>query len=452
MSKMQARECQNVEFKSTWHDKYLEWICGFANAQGAVMYFGVNDEHEVIGLQNVDKLMEDIPNKIVTTMGIVTDVNLHDLDGLEYIEVYIEPSNIPINYKGKYYYRSGSTMQELRGPALQQFVLKKMGRSWDDVVNDYATIDDIDRTAIDYFLRNGYRNGRISRDEMEASTQTVLDNLHLIDEAGKLKNAALLLFSKPPQRYFTSIQFKIGRFGRNEANLITQDVIEGNVIQMADRVMEVLKAKYLTMPISYEGMNRIEKLEIPEDALREILYNAIAHKDYTGAPIQMRVWDDHVDIWNEGELPVGLTPEKLLEQHSSRPRNKNVANAFFKAGFIEAWGRGYKKISEGFKSAGLPMPKTEITDGGVKVTFMRKNANVDAINETTEKTTKKTTEKTTEKILMAIQRNPYVTTKELATLCDITEDGIYYNTKKLRSKGILRRVGGDKGGYWEILI
>ena len=101
MSKMQARECQNVEFKSTWHDKYLEWICGFANAQGAVMYFGVNDEHEVIGLQNVDKLMEDIPNKIVTTMGIVTDVNLHDLDGLEYIEVYIEPSNIPINYKGK---------------------------------------------------------------------------------------------------------------------------------------------------------------------------------------------------------------------------------------------------------------------------------------------------------------------------------------------------------------
>ena len=109
-----------------------------------------------------------------------------------------------------------------------------------------------------------------------------------------------------------------------------------------------------------------------------------------------------------------------------------VANAFFKAGFIEAWGRGYKKISEGFKNAGLPIPKTEITDGGVKVTFMRKNANVDAINETTEKTTE--------------------TTKELATLCGITEDGIYYNTKKLRSKGILRRVGGDKGGYWEILI
>ena len=83
MGKIKARESQNVEYKSTWHDKYLEWICGFANAQGAVMYFGVNDNHKVIGLENVDKLMEDIPNKIVTTMGILADVNLHEQDGKE---------------------------------------------------------------------------------------------------------------------------------------------------------------------------------------------------------------------------------------------------------------------------------------------------------------------------------------------------------------------------------
>ena len=148
MAKVKSKECQNVEYKSSWQDKYLEWICGFANAQGAVMYFGVNDDHEVIGLKNVDRLLEDIPNKVVTTMGIVVDVNLHEYDGLEYIEVVIEASNIPINYKGKYYYRSGSTMQELHGSALQQFVLKKMGRSWDDVTYDSATIDDLDKPAI----------------------------------------------------------------------------------------------------------------------------------------------------------------------------------------------------------------------------------------------------------------------------------------------------------------
>ena len=264
MAKMKARESQNIEYKSNWHDKYLEWICGFANAQGAVMYFGVNNDHEVIGLKNVDRLMEDIPNKIVTTMGIVADVNLLELDGLEYIEVAVEPSNIPISYKGKYYYRSGSTMQELRGPALQQFVLKKMGRSWDDMAHERATIDDLDKSAIDYFLRKGFENGRITDEERNEPIEVLLENLNLINDEGKLKNAALLLFAKKPQRYFTSVQFKIGRFSGNEANLITQDVIEGNIIQMADRVVEMLKSKYLTMPITFKGMNRIEKLEIPE--------------------------------------------------------------------------------------------------------------------------------------------------------------------------------------------
>ena len=211
MAKIKPKECQDVEYKESWHDKYLAWICGFANAQGAVMYFGVNDEHEIIGLDNVDRLMEDIPNKIVTTMGIVVDVNLHGQDGLEYIEVEIEPSNIPINYKGKYYYRSGSTMQELRGPALQQFILKKMGRSWDDIPHDNATIDDLDKAAIDYFLRKGYENGRISNEERNMPIEMLLQNLDLITEDGKLKNAALLLFAKRPQRYFTSVRFHIGR-------------------------------------------------------------------------------------------------------------------------------------------------------------------------------------------------------------------------------------------------
>ena len=81
MSKIRPKECQNVEYKRSWQDEYLKWICGFANAQGAVMYFGVDDDHEVVGLKNVDKLMEDIPNKIVNAMGIVVDVHLREQDG-----------------------------------------------------------------------------------------------------------------------------------------------------------------------------------------------------------------------------------------------------------------------------------------------------------------------------------------------------------------------------------
>ena len=459
MAKIKARESQNVEYKSSWHDEYLKWICGFANAQGAVMYFGVDDDHEVVGLENVDRLMEDIPNKIVTTMGIVVDVNLLEQDGLEYIEVVIEPSNIPINYRGKYYYRSGSTMQELRGPALQQFVLKKMGRSWDDVTNDRATIDDLDKSAIDYFLRKGYENGRISDEERNLPIETLLQNLDLINEEGKLKNAALLLFAKRPQRYFTSVRFNIGRFSGSESNLITQDVIEGNIIQMADRVMEILKSKYLTMPITFKGMNRIEKLEVPEEALREILYNAIIHKDYTGVHIQMRVWDDYCEVWNEGDLPFGFTPETLLGKHASRPRNRNIANAFFKAGFIDAWGRGYKKIREGFEGAGLPMPKIESAFDGVMVTFQRNNVNTASrrqeddsnadVNAVAEELTER--QKDILEILRDVAVNVAVNTKYLSERMHVNRKTIQRDLVGLQEHRLVQWVGSDKTGHWEIV-
>lgn len=111
----------------------------------------------------------------------------------------VEPSNVAISYKGKYYYRSGSTMQELNGISLQQFLLKKMGRSWDDIINERATLDDIDRKAIDYFLKKGIEAQRIPESERDASTKDVIESLGLLDDNNNLKNAAIFLFGKKPQ-------------------------------------------------------------------------------------------------------------------------------------------------------------------------------------------------------------------------------------------------------------
>lgn len=120
-------ESQNIEYKESWRDEYLKWICGFANASGGRIFIGVNDNKEVTGLPNAKKLMEDIPNKIINYLGIVEDVNLLTYNEKEYIEIVVSPSNVPIAYKGTYHYRSGSTKQELKGLALQQFIMQK----WD---------------------------------------------------------------------------------------------------------------------------------------------------------------------------------------------------------------------------------------------------------------------------------------------------------------------------------
>lgn len=243
---------------------------------------------------------------------------------------------------------------------------------WDDIPVYGATLDDIDRNAIDYFLQCSIKAGRMDESEVNSSTEDVLRNLGLFTREGELKNAAILLFGKHVGQFFPSAVFKIGRFHTDESDLIIQDVVEGNLIQMASQVMEVLRTKYLLSPIHYEGLQRIEQLEIPDKALRELIYNAISHKAYNGPAIQMRIYDRSIELWNYGLLPKELTPATLLQKHSSYPRNHNIANVFYKAGFVESWGRGFKKIAEEFERANLPLPTIEENGGGVMAIVQRK--------------------------------------------------------------------------------
>lgn len=136
-------ESQNVEYKESWRDEYLKWLCGFANAQGGMMYIGVNDSGKIVGVKNIQRLLEDIPNKIQSGLGSVADVNKHTKDGVEYLEIKIEPSTFPISYHGEFHYRSGATKQQLTGIALSQFIMRKTGVRWEDVTVADITVDDL---------------------------------------------------------------------------------------------------------------------------------------------------------------------------------------------------------------------------------------------------------------------------------------------------------------------
>ncbi len=364
-------EQQNIEYKQSWRDEYLKWVCGFANAQGGKIFIGINDKGEVTGVVDYKKLMDDLPNKIVNHLGLVVDVNLHEKDGKRYIEIVVPVSTVPISYHGIYHYRSGSTKQELKGIALQDFLYKKLGRTWDDTIVDGATLQDIDESAITSFLKASIKSGRIYHNADKDDLLTLLQNLDLIAPENKLRAATVLLFGKRPQRYFIHSYFKIGKFGTSDADLKFQDTVEGNIFEMVDRVIQLLKDRYLISPISYEGIQRIEKLEYPEAALREAILNAIVHKDYTDTTIQLSVYDDKLMLWNPGKLPVDIPLEKLTKKHPSRPRNKHIAETFFRAGYIESWGRGIEKILTAFQEAGLPEPIFEETWGGVMVTFLK---------------------------------------------------------------------------------
>lgn len=363
-------EHQNIEWKESWRNEYLKWICGFANAKGGKIFVGKNDKGEVVGISNSKRLMDDIPNIIQTHLGIICDVNLHQLDNKDYIEIDVKPYDVPISYQGKYHYRSGSTKQELKGNSLTEFLLKKAGKTWDDVIEPRAKLDDINISAIEAFKKGATTSKRLPFIADEENIEQILDNLLLLEE-GKLKRSAVLLFGENPCRFFINAFVKIGRFGKTDDDLRFQEVIEGNVFQLADNVLDVLDKKFLISPISYKGLQRIESWEYPYEAIREVILNAIVHRDYMGAPIQISVYDDKLIVWNEGSLPEDLTIEDLKKKHSSRPHNPFLASAFFKGGLIEAWGRGTIKIINECKKAGLPEPLIEKVSGGISITLFK---------------------------------------------------------------------------------
>ena len=336
---------------------------------------------------------------------------------------------------------------------------------WDDIPVYGATLDDIDRNAIDYFLQCSIKAGRMDESEANSSNEDVLRNLGLFTREGELKNAAILLFGKHVGQFFPSAVFKIGRFHTDESDLIIQDVIEGNLIQMASRVMEVLRTKYLLSPIHYEGLQRIEQLEIPDKALRELIYNAISHKAYNGPAIQMRIYDRSIELWNYGLLPKELTPAALMQKHSSYPRNHNIANVFYKAGFVESWGRGFKKIAEEFERASLPLPTIEENGGGVMAIVQRKTideviaerdgnvgVNVGDMSETNvgNMSESELSERQLN-IISMIKENPFVTGKEMSETMSVTQRTIERDLSVLQKAGIIRHEGRVNAGVWVIL-
>ncbi len=358
-------EHQNIEYKQSWHEDHLKTICSFANSQGGTLIIGKDDKGKIVGIADYKKMMDDLPNKIKNHLGITASVNLKTNKGNHFIEITVPSYSVAISLRGRYYIRTGSTTSELTGAALNDFLLKKSGKTWDDVIEERATIKDIDESAISEFLKSAEKSGRLPSSN-GLSTKELLEKLRLTS-GSQLKRAAIILFGKDPGKFYPGISVKIGLFGKSDDDLRFQEVEEGNLFYLLREVLFQINRKFLTKPVEFEGLLRIEKGEYPAAALREMLLNALVHKSYFGTPIQIRIYDNKFHIWNEGTLPEGLTNEILKKQHPSHPRNPIIADVCFKGGYIDAWGRGTLKIIDACKQAQLPEPDIREMHGGFSV-------------------------------------------------------------------------------------
>jgi ATP-dependent DNA helicase RecG len=435
-------EQQNIEFKLNWHDDHLKWVCGFANALGGVIFIGKDDHGNVIGIRDYKKLMEDLPNKIKNAMGISAEVNLHNQNDKYFIEIVVQPYTVAISLRGRYYFRSGSTNQELTGPTLNEFLLKKSGKTWDDVIEVRASFTDIDEKAVKVFLAAAQNAGRLPENN-GLDIPELFEKLRL-SENGQLKRAAIILFGKDLGKFYPNTFVKIGRFKKDDADIIFQEVEEANLIFLLQAVLNQLNHKFLIKSIAFEGINRIEKGEYPLAAIREMLLNALVHRNYMGAPTQIRVYDDKINIWNEGALPEGISLASLKHSHASKPRNPIIADVCFKGGYIDSWGRGTIKILETCKEANLPEPELQERDGGFLVTLY-KNSLIDENFKTIELNDRQLNS------LNYIRKNGKISNKEYRDLNNCSRNTASNDLVEMVEKGFLEASNlKGAGSYYQL--
>ncbi len=450
---MRKVENQNKEFKQAWNDNCLKTICAFANTGGGKLYIGIDDEGKPVDLKDAARYLDDIPNKTKDILGITPDVTIKKKAGKDIIEVAVAPSSAPISYHGRFFTRSGSSSVEIKGHELVDLLMQKSGRTWDGYIEEGATLKDIDTAAINKFRKLAVK--KIPQIAGEKSIQAILQKLNLL-EKGKLRRAAILLFGKNPKEFHITAYIKIGKFV-SATDLISTDDIEGNLFDQVDKTIEMLRVKYLLSNITYEGIYRKDNMEYPEEALREAIINAVIHRNYMGAHTQLRIDPESLNLWNEGGLPPGIVVADLKKWHLSRPRNELLADVFFKAGMIEAWGRGTVKIVDECKKAGLPEPEFREEFGGLSV-FFRKGKLEKKVGDKVggqlgdglgERLGERLGE-TEKKILALIAGDKAISIPAMAEKLGISTTAVEKHLKKLKSKGAIARVGSARGGSWRI--
>lgn len=433
-------EAQNVEWKRQWDDKLLRQVCGFANSEGGVMKIGIDDDGRIIGVKNPKSDMKIITDTIADKLFIHPTVDVDETTNV--ITINVQKSSVPIDLDGKFYVRTGNTTHAVSGREYDLMVSRRLNISWSDMPLDGLDMSCLDGNAIDYFRKKAKIKEMISKESLDVPDRELLIKLKLMTRDGLLTRAAVLLFHPEPESVIFGSAVKIGLFeGVDGSEILYQDYVRGPLITMPDRLFDLISTKYSKKKITYEGLNMVETPPFPEKSLREAILNAVMHNDYgSGIPIQIRIWEDRMRIADSGGIPYNWTSEDLMENHESVPVNPSLANVFFLAGFVEGWGRGIKRMIDGYSEHPDRSPTFKVSHQSFAVVL--KNINYDSIDSSSGKSSD--VENSTVLLLRFLNTPDGRTSREIASLLNITSTNVATRKiKPLIECGLVERTMPD---------
>jgi ATP-dependent DNA helicase RecG len=466
-------EGYTVEFKESADKSLASEVCAFANASGGRVFVGVDDSGRVVGTDTGNTArsrIQDTINQIEPRLAV--DIAVHD--NIIVISVP-EGTDKPYSCAKGFYLRSGPNSQKLERDGIIEFLQTEGRVIYDSIINGKHPITDNFSEAeyLKYLKMAGISN--------VLPRESVLKNLICAGIAGNgclsYTNAGLLFFRDNTQELYFDFAHVICALykGTSKVDIIDAKVLNGSIIENIDNAMIFLK-RNLRERYEIKTVRRKNILELPEDALREAVTNAVCHRDYfeKGARVMVEIFDDRVEITNPGGAPKGITEDNF--GNTSVTRNPVIASLLHRAHYIERMGTGILRINQAMETAGLKVPifqtggfffkviferdlslrdSVDVVKGGKDVVKGPKNVvkgEKDVVKdpENVVKGEKDVVKETLAEMIELVKKDGSITIPQMALLLNIGPRQVQRQLKTLADHGIITRVGGRKQGYWQV--
>lgn len=467
-------ETRTVELKKTTGEikDGMHSVCAMLNSDGGYVLFGIAPKSlKITGQMVTDNTRQEIAREIRKLEPFVNMaveyVEVPDTDGNQVIVLHADKnifSQSPYVYDGRPYYKLESTTMQMPQQMYEDMLRQRDAEKfrWDHMTAQGKTIADLDEKRIRTAVTLGVRSGRMNPNAENESIPDILSKLELLND-GKPTNAAIMLFAKNTREY-PEMELKMGYFKGNNRMVFVDNKMEvGNFFELLDAGIAFC-FRNLRLSGEVKGLLREEKLEIPVEALREALTNSLCHRQYehTNGSVSLAIYDDRVEIVNPGKFPPELTTDSIKKSHESYPYNKKIAQVLYLTKNLEKWGTGANRMIELCKEQGVEEPEWKVENGTVTVIFKRPSSGPSpgqmadaALQKTPEELYRnftKTLQKKDREIAELVIGNPQITQNDLATALNTTRQTIATRLKSMQNRGIIKRVGPDKGGHWEVIL
>ena len=446
---LQEGEGQFVEFKEKLDNSLVKEIVAFANASGGKIFLGVDDSGKVKGISITNRLKSQIVD-----YGKNCDPEIPlSLEALDNIMIIHVPEGLNKPYQGSkgFYLRLGANSQKLKRDKILEFSINENKIRFDEQICPDFNFKDFDDEKFEYYLKLAGITKILDK-------ESFLRNLKILNEKG-MTNAGILFFAKSPYKYIFSSKIRCVHFRRNERiEILDKKEVDKGIIGNIEYAINYIKER---VPVRFEikGSRRIEHPEFPEDAYREVIVNAVIHRDYyESGEVAVEKLKSSILINNPG----GLIPSFPREQFGnwSWPRNRLLADLLSKTIFMEKVGTGIRRIrkfclennnaidikpGDTYFSVEMKSPKV------VEITSQDVGENVGVnVGENVGENLGVKLSKNQNLILQLLLENKELSIEKLAESVGITARSIERNISLLKDKGLLERVGSDRTGYWNV--